>query len=76
MTVKKTVSLPTKLARAAEAVARAEGKSFSTVVQEALRIFLAERRHAELCDLQSYWGLQARERGIGSEGDLDRYLAE
>jgi hypothetical protein len=36
--VKKTVSLPPELARLAEQMARAEGKTVSAVIQDALRL--------------------------------------
>jgi len=74
--VKRTISLPEDLARETEEVARAEGKSFSAVVQEALRIARATRTRSELRELQAFWSRKARESGIVSEDDLDRYLAE
>ena len=74
--VKKTISLPAELAREAEATARAEGKSLSAVVQEALRG--ARKRHLseELRSLQGYWSARARERRLLTEKDLERYLRE
>jgi len=74
--VKKTISLPPELARDAEALARAEGKTLSAVVQDALRLAGIERRAAELRDLQGYWSRQAREKGILTEQDLERYLRQ
>ena len=74
--VKRTISLPEDLARETEDIARAEGKSFSAVVQEALRIARAARTRSELRELQGFWSRKARESGIVSEDDLDRYLAE
>jgi hypothetical protein len=73
--VKKTISLPPDLARAAEEMARAEGKTLSAVVQDALRRERAARLHEQLAGLQDYWSRQAKERGILTEEDLDRYLA-
>jgi len=72
--VKKTISLPAALARQAEALAKAEGKSLSAVVQEALRQAGIERRLQELRGIQSFWSRRARERGLVSEQDLERYL--
>ena len=72
--VKKTISLPAELAREAEARARAEGKTLSAVIQEALRDARIGRRRQELRDLQGYWSRKAREQGILSERDLERYL--
>ena len=72
--VKKTVSLPPDLARAAEQIARAEGKTLSGVVQDALRDARATRLREELQDLQGYWSRKAKEQGILTEEDLERYL--
>lgn len=72
--VKKTISLPADLARETEARARAEGKTLSAVVQDALREARVGRRRRELRDIQGYWSRKAREKGILSEQDLERYL--
>jgi predicted transcriptional regulator len=72
--VKKTISLPTALARDVEALARAEGKTLSAVIQDALRQARIERRVQELRGIQGYWSRKAREKGILTERDLDRYL--
>ncbi len=72
--VKKTVSLPPDLARAAEQIARAEGKTLSGVVQDALRDARATRLREELQGLQGYWSRKAKEQGILTEEDLERYL--
>ena len=72
--VKKTISLPRDLAREAEALAKAEGKSLSAVVQDALRQARVGRRMRELRGIQGYWSRKAREQGILSEQDLERYL--
>jgi len=72
--VKKTISLPPDLAREAEALAKAEGKTLSAVVQEALRQARIGRRLRELRGIQGYWSRKAREQGILSEQDLERYL--
>ena len=72
--VKKTISLPPDLARAAELMARAEGKTLSAVVQDALRKARAARLDDELGELQGYWSRRAKELGILTEEDLHRYL--
>jgi metal-responsive CopG/Arc/MetJ family transcriptional regulator len=72
--VKKTISLPAALAREAEAVAKAEGKTLSAVVQDALRQARVGRRHQELRGIQGYWSRTARDHGILTEQDLERYL--
>ena len=72
--VKKTISLPPDLARAAEQIARAEGKTLSAVVQDALRDARAVRLRKELDALQGYWSRRAKELGVLTEEDLRRHL--
>jgi predicted transcriptional regulator len=72
--VKKTISLPADLARDAEALARAEGKTLSAVIQDALRQSRVERKLRELRGLQGYWSRKARDKGILTEQGLERYL--
>lgn len=72
--VKKTISLPTELAKEAEEVARAEGKTLSAVVQDALRAARASRLKSELRAIQGHWSRKAKEKRVLSEKDLDRYL--
>ena len=74
--VKKTISLPAELARDAEALAKAEGKTLSAVIQDALRSARIDRRLQELRGIQGYWSRKARDRGLLSEQDLERYLKE
>lgn len=76
LAVKKTISLPADLARETEALARAEGKTVSAVIQEALRQSRVQRRLQELRGMQGYWSRQARDRRILTEQDLERYLLE
>jgi predicted transcriptional regulator len=72
--VKKTISLPAELARDTEALAKAEGRTLSAVIQDALRQARIERRLQELRGIQGYWSRMARDRGILTEQDLERYL--
>jgi metal-responsive CopG/Arc/MetJ family transcriptional regulator len=72
--VKKTISLPADLARDTEALARAEGKTLSAVIQDALRQARIERRLQELRGAQGYWSRTARDKRILTEQDLERYL--
>ena len=72
--VKKTISLPAGLARDAEALAKAQGKTLSAVIQDALRDARIDRRLQELRGVQGYWSRKARELGLLSEQDLERYL--
>ena len=73
--VKKTISLPADLARDAEALAKAEGKTLSVVIQDALRQARIERRLQELRGIQGYWSRKARDKGILTERDLERYIS-
>jgi hypothetical protein len=72
--VKKTISLPLELAREAEEIAREERKTLSAVVQDALKVLKKERLKKELYQIQSYWSSKAKEKGILTEKDLERYL--
>ena len=60
--------------RRARAWARAEGKTLSAVVQDALRQARLERRLQELRGVQGFWSRKARDKGILTEQDLERYL--
>ncbi len=73
--MRKTISFPPDPAREAEAMAKAEGKTLSAIVQEALREARARRLQAELGGLQEYWGERAKELGILTEEDLERLPA-
>lgn len=72
--VKKTISLPSELALEVEEIARIEGKTLSAVVQEALRTTRTLRLKAELRAIQGFWACKAKEKGVLSEKDLERYL--
>lgn len=72
--IKKAISLPPDLARFATATAREEGKTVSAVVQDAMRAYRLARLRGEYRDLQSFWSQRARDKGILTERDLQRYL--
>jgi metal-responsive CopG/Arc/MetJ family transcriptional regulator len=74
--VKKTISLPAELSREAEETARAEGKTLSAVIQDALRRSRTERLKREFKGVQRYWSRKAKEKGILTEEDLERYLGQ
>lgn len=74
--VKKTISLPPELAKEAEEIARSEGKTLSAVIQDALRLARQQRLQCELRGIRGYWSRIARDEGILSEKDLERYLVE
>ena len=68
--VKKTISLPPKLAKEVEDIAREEGKPVSAVIQDALRLARKERLTKEFYQIQDYWSRKAEEKGIFTEEDL------
>ena len=72
--VKKAISLPPDLATFAMATAREEGKTLSAVVQDAMRVYRLSRLRGEYRDLQNYWSQRARDKGILTDAQLDRYL--
>ncbi|MHB1515768.1 MAG: CopG family transcriptional regulator [Acidiferrobacteraceae bacterium] len=72
--VKKTISLPPDLAKEAENMARAEGKTLSAVVQDALRASRTARLMSEFRGIQGYWSRKAEAKGILTEKELERYL--
>lgn len=73
--VKKAISLPPDLARFAMATAREEGKTLSAVVQDAMRVYRLSRLKGEYGSLQGYWSQRAREKGVLTERQLERYLS-
>jgi len=73
--VKKTISLPFELTKEVEEIAREERKTLSAVIQEALKISRKERLKKEFYQIQKYWSLKAKEKGILTEKDLKRYLS-
>lgn len=72
--VKRTISLPKQLAAEADEMARAEGKTLSAVVQDALREARARRLNSELGALQEFWSAKAKAKGVLTERDLERLL--
>jgi peptidyl-tRNA hydrolase len=72
--VKKTISLPPKLAKANEDISREEGKPLSAVIHDALRLARKEKIKKEFNQIQDYWSRKAKEKGILTEKDLERYL--
>ena len=72
--VKKTIALPPELAEEAESIAREEGKTLSAVIQDALRLARKKRLRREFNQIQEYWSRKAKDKGILTEADLERYL--
>jgi hypothetical protein len=74
--VKKTISLPPELVKLAEEIARHEGKTLSGVIQDALRLVRTERLRNGFRGMQNYWSRKARQKGILTEKELERYLKD
>ena len=72
--VKKTISLPPDLAREVEETAREEGIAVSAVIREALKLARRDKVKGEFNQAQNYWSRKAKEKGILTERDLERYL--
>ena len=72
--VKKTISLPPDLAKEAEALAKAQSTTLSAVIQDALRQARATRLKKELGHVQGYWSQRAKQQGLVTENDLQRFL--
>ncbi len=67
-----SLSLPPELARAAERIAKREGKTKSELFREALRRYIQEQRWTEL---RQYGAQQARKLGIREPG-VERLIEE
>jgi predicted transcriptional regulator len=74
--VKKTISLPSDLSKELEEIAQEEGRTVSAVIQEALMVAKRERLKSKFLDTQTYWTQKAKEKGILTERDLQKYLAK
>lgn len=72
--VKKTISLPPDLAKEIEEIAREERRPLSAVIQDALRLAKRERLKKDFYQIRGYWSRKAKEKGIFTEKDLERYL--
>ena len=72
--IKKTISFPPDLAEEIERISHEEGKTVSAIVQDAVRAARRERLKGEFRQIQGYWSEKAKEKGIVSEKDLERYL--
>lgn len=72
--VKKTISMPVKLAKEIDALSEEEGKSLSAVIQEALKNQIQEKLKREFYQVQGYWSKKAIKKGILTEKDLNKYL--
>lgn len=81
MTVKRAtkilaVSVPPEAARDFERTAKDEGRNKSELFREMLRVYRAYRETRTFESLQRYGAAQARRRGITTERDVDRLIAD
>ncbi len=67
-----SLSIPPKLLREAERLAKREGRTRSELMREALRRYMADSRWREL---QEFGRTQARKLGI-TEADVERLVRE
>lgn len=74
--VKRTISLPADLAQEIDEISKNEGRSFSSIVQDALRLARAKRLKVEFDDIQGFWSKKAREKGVLTQKDLDRLIGK
>ncbi|HSB05883.1 MAG TPA: hypothetical protein VLD55_12910 [Candidatus Sulfobium mesophilum] len=72
--IKKTISLPFELAQEVEELAREDRKTLSAVIQDALKVLKKERLKKDFYQIQKYWSSKAKEKGVLTEKDLERYL--
>lgn len=72
--VKRTISLPADLAQEIDEISRNEGRSVSSIVQDALRLARANRLKSEFSEIQGFWSNKAKEAGILTQKDLDRLI--
>lgn len=68
-----TISLPPAMEREALRVAKAERRTKSELVREALRAYVVTQRWRSL---QRVGGARARAKGIASEADIERVVDE
>ena len=73
--VKITISLPRDLMSEVEAIAKAEGKTVSAVIQDALREMRARRLALQFGAVQGFWCAMAKAKGILTDKDLKRLLS-
>ena len=72
-TVKKTIFLPFEMADEIEKIANKQGKTLSVVIQDAIKIAKQKRLKSEFYQIQDYWSNKAKEKGILTEKDLEKF---
>ena len=66
-----TVSLPPRLARKFERMAKAQSKNKSQLFREMIQVYDQHRAEAEFLEIQRYGVRQARKRGVLTEEDVE-----
>ena len=74
--VKRTISLPADLAHEIDEISKNEGRSVSSIVQDALRLARAQRLKSELGEIQGFWSKKAKDAGVLTQKDLDRLIGK
>lgn len=68
-----TITVPTGLLKAADKIARKEGRSRSELFREALRAFFWKKRWEAI---RAYGVAKAKQMGIKTEEDIERVIDE
>jgi hypothetical protein len=68
------IELAADLANWVRETARHEGRTASSIIEEALRVSREQRTICEYREIQNFWSRKASERGILTKRDLKRYL--
>lgn len=74
--VKRTISLPPDMAQEIDEISKNEGRSVSSIVQDALRLARTQRLKNEFSEIQGFWSTKARKAGILSQKDLDKLIGK
>lgn len=71
-----TVSVPPETAEDFERIAEAEGRNRSELFREMLRVYRTYEETRTFESLQRYGAAQAARRGIRTEKDIERLIAD
>ncbi len=66
-----TVSLPPRLARKFQRMAKVESKNKSQLFRDMIQVYEQHQSEAEFLDLQRYGARQARKKGLLTEEDIE-----
>lgn len=73
---KRQLTIPVALSRELDQLARREGKSAHAVLQDLVSENKHNRLKQEFRAIQGYWSKKAKDKGILTGRDLQRYLAK